>query len=76
MVRESAKEDHLRFIIPIGKSVGAVLSEKRIQDVIAVNNCNAIVEINPPAHNAQVKFGYNRYYHRILATINGHVDRL
>ena len=76
MVRESAEDGHLRFIMPIGKSVGAALSEKRLKDVIAVNNCSAIVEINPPAPNAQINGGYDRYYHRISATINGHVDRI
>ena len=74
MVRESALEGHLRFIMPIGKSVGAAMSEKRLQEAITVNNCNAVVEITPPAPNAQVKRGYDRYYHRISATINGHVD--
>ena len=74
MVRESPLEGHLRFIMPIGKSVGATISEKRLKDAIAVNGCNVIVEINPPAPNAQVKFGYDPYCHRISATINGHVD--
>ena len=73
---ESAREGHLRFIMPIGKSVGAAISEKRLQDVITVNNCNGIVEINPPTPNAQVKCGHDRYCHRISATINGHVDRI
>ena len=74
MVREAAVEGHLRFIMPIGKSVGAALSEGRLKDVISINGCRAIVEINPPAPNAMVTLGYNRYYHRISATINGHVD--
>ena len=74
MLHESALEGHLRFIMPIGKSVGATISEKRLKDVISVDGCSAIVEINPPAPNAQVKFGYNCYYHRISATINVHVD--
>ena len=74
MVREAAVEGHLRFIMPIGKSVGAALSESRLKDVISVDGCRAIVEINPPAPNAMVTLGYNRYYHRISATINGHVD--
>jgi hypothetical protein len=76
MVRQSALEGQLRFIMPIGKSVGAALSQKRLDDVISVVGCNAVIEINPPAPNAMVKKGYNRYYHRISATINGHVDSL
>ena len=76
MVCESASEGHLQLIMPIGKSVGAALSEHRLKDVLSVNGCSAVVEINPPAPNAMVKLGYNRYYHRISATINGHVDSL
>ena len=75
MVRTSALEGHLRFIMPIGKSVGASLSRSRLEDVIACENCTAVIEINPPAPNAMVKIGYDRYYHRISATINGHVDK-
>ena len=76
MVRVAATEGHLRFLMPIGKSVGAALSRNWLEDVIRVSGCRAIIEINPPAPNAMVKNGYNRYYHRISSTINGHVDRV
>ena len=75
MVQTSALEGHLRFIMPIGKSVGAALSRSRLEDVIACKNRTAVIKINPPAPNAMVKIGYDRYYHRISATINGHVDK-
>ena len=73
-VRAAAAEGNLRFIMPIGKSVGNALSKKRLEDPIAVPGGRAIVEINPPAPNAMVKISYDRYYHRIVATIDGHLD--
>ena len=45
-VRTSALYGHLRFIMPIGKSVGASLSRTRLEDVIACKNCTAVIEIN------------------------------
>jgi len=75
MVHKSALDGYLRFIMPIGKSVGAALSRSRLEEVVACKNCTAVVEINPPAPNAMMKIGYDRYYHRISATINGHVDK-
>jgi len=59
----------------IGKSVGASLSRSRLEAAIACENCTADIEINPPAPNAMMKIGYDRYYHRISATSNGHVDK-
>ena len=47
--------------MPIGKSVGAAISEKHLKDVVSGTGCSAIVEINPPEPNAQVKFGYDCY---------------
>lgn len=77
VVREAASQGHLRCIIPIGKSVGNALSKERLEDVLRVSGVNpGVVEINPPAPNGQVKGGYNRYYHRISATIDGYVDKL
>ena len=62
--------------MPIGRSVGHALSQERLNNVISVPGCNAVVEINPPAPNAHVTGSFDRYLHRISATINGHVDQL
>ena len=48
-------------------------NDNGLEDVIACKNCTAVIEINPPAPNAMGKKGYDRYYDRISATINGHV---
>ena len=40
-----------------------------------MKNCTDVAKINPPAPNTMVKIGYDIYYHRISATINGHVDK-
>ena len=50
----------LKFIIPIGKSVGTAVSRARLEEVIDVENCNTVIEENPPAPNAQVDGGYDR----------------
>ena len=76
VVRVAVLEGHLRFIMPIGRSVGHALSQERLNNVISVPGCNAVVEINPPAPNAHVTGSFDRYLHRISATINGHVDQL
>ena len=75
MVREAARGANLRRIMPIGKLVGNALSHKLLQDAVSVTGCLATVEINSPAPNGQSKRGYNRFYHRISATIDGHVDK-
>ena len=49
----------LKFIIPIGKFVGTTLSRARLEEVIDVENCNAVIEENPPAPNAQVDGGHD-----------------
>ena len=76
MVREAVDKGGLRFIMPIGKLVGEALSRERLEDVLSSSHGQAVVEINPPAPNATIKGGFDRYLHLISATIDGHVDPL
>ena len=73
IVRTAASKGRLRLIMPIVKQVAAAVSQARLQGAILVSN-GGVVDINPPAPSGQIKFGYDRYHHRISATVDGRVD--
>ena len=57
LLRAVVMEGDLKIIIPISKSVGIALSRARLEEVIDVENCDAVIEENLPAPNAQVEVG-------------------
>ena len=60
LLRGVVMDGDLKFIICIGKSVGTAISQARLDEVIDAENCDAVIEENPPAPNAQVDGGYDR----------------
>lgn len=67
-----AREGNLKFIMPIGKSVANALTKERLQEVIDVDNCRAVIEENPPAPDSWVIGGYDQVLKRISSIINSH----
>ena len=51
----------LKFIIPIGKSVGTAISRARLDEVIDAENCDAVIEENPPDQMRRLMGGMTEY---------------
>ena len=73
VIRSAAKEGHLKAIIPIGKEVVKAVTLSRLNDVVDVDGCTAVIERIPPAPNAWIEGGYRPILEKLSRVIRKHV---